>query len=146
MTHLPDLIEPTSYRDMRGELFAYPNLSLLPVVRMYVIRPENTTVIRAWQGHRYEKKWFYPASGAFEVKLIPLNGQGQPQPAAQLTYHLSATEPQQLAIPGGYLNGFKALEAGSTLIVFSDFDLEASKADDFRFGLDSIPWKTEKHG
>ena len=58
----------------------------------------------------------------------------------QLTYHLSAAEPQQLAIPGGYLNGFRALETGSTLIVFSDFDLEASKADDLRFGLDSIPW------
>lgn len=64
-------------------------MSLVPVVRMYVIRPEKTTVIRAWQGYRYEKKWYYPASGAFEVELIPLSEQGQPQSALQLTYHLS---------------------------------------------------------
>jgi len=53
---------------------------------------------------------------------------------------LSAAEAAVLAIPAGYLHGFKALEASSRLLVFSDFDLEASKVDDIRISLDDIPW------
>jgi dTDP-4-dehydrorhamnose 3,5-epimerase len=53
---------------------------------------------------------------------------------------LNASQPAVLAILGGYLNGFKALEENARLWVFSDFDLEASKADDIRFSLEEIPW------
>lgn len=140
MNQLPKLLEPTVYRDARGQLCAYPDLSLLPVVRMYAIKPEHTGIIRAWQGHMRERKWFYPATGSFEVRLIPLDAAGQPQEGAPLIFHLNANHPQMLLIPGAYANGFKAMESESTLLVFSDFDLEASKADDLRFGLDSIPW------
>jgi len=38
-----------------------------------------------------------------------------------------------LHIPGGYANGFKALEAHSKLMVFSDFSIADAGKDDFRF-------------
>jgi dTDP-4-dehydrorhamnose 3,5-epimerase len=41
-----------------------------------------------------------------------------------------------LIIPPGHVNGFSALEADSTMIVFSDMLLEDSKNDDFRFPSD----------
>ena len=36
-------------------------------------------------------------------------------------------------IPGGYANGFRALEPHSKLIVFSNFTVEESSSDDYRF-------------
>lgn len=140
MTILPKLIEAVAHKDNRGQLFAFPDLDLSEVVRMYAILPENTNIIRAWQGHRFERKWFYPAAGSFEVRLIPLDENAQPVPAKQLVLELSSAKPQHLLIPGGYLNGFRAMQPLSALLVLSDFSLEASKADDLRVGLDAIPW------
>lgn len=37
--------------------------------RMYVIKAE-TDVIRAWQGHKIESKWFFVLSCAFQVQTI----------------------------------------------------------------------------
>lgn len=136
----PQLIEAVAHQDNRGQLFAFPELDLSEVVRMYAILPENTSIIRAWQGHRLERKWFYAAAGGFEVRLIPLDENAQPVPAKQMKYELSTAKPQHLLIPGGYLNGFRAMEPQSALMVLSDFSLEASKADDLRVGLDAIPW------
>lgn len=107
---------------------------------MYAIEPANTIIIRAWQGHFKERKWFYAACGSFEVQTIPLDQFGKPNLAQRAQWILNANEGAVLAIPGGYLNGFRALEASSRLLVFSDFDLEASKADDIRFSMDDIPW------
>lgn len=45
-----------------------------------------------------------------------------------------------MKIPGGNYNGFKALEAGRILMVYSDFDLQQSKEDDFSVGIDQYPW------
>jgi dTDP-4-dehydrorhamnose 3,5-epimerase len=36
-------------------------------------------------------------------------------------------------IPGGYANGFKALEDNSRLLAFSNLSLEESRQDDYRF-------------
>jgi dTDP-4-dehydrorhamnose 3,5-epimerase len=107
---------------------------------MYAIEPANTNIIRAWQGHFKERKWFYIATGSFEVQTIPIDPSGKPDNSQRRKWMLSATGASVLAIPGGYLNGFKALEASSRLLIFSDFDLEASKADDIRLSLDQIPW------
>lgn len=136
----PALLRATRFNDQRGALCAFPGFDLSEVVRMYAIEPANTSIIRAWQGHFKERKWFWVAAGSFEVQTIPLGADHIPQLNARINWELSASQPAVLAIPGGYLNGFKALEADSSLVVFSDFDLEASKADDVRFTLEEIPW------
>ena len=126
--------------DSRGELHAFPTFDLKEIVRMYTIEPLNDQIIRAWQGHFKERKWFYAACGSFEVQTIPIDPSGKPDSRERRKWMLSAAESAVLAIPGGYLNGLRALEASSSLLVFSDFDLEASKADDIRISLDDIPW------
>ncbi len=138
--NLPKLFLGSSFMDSRGELHAFPTFDLKEIVRMYTIEPLNDQIIRAWQGHFKERKWFYAACGSFEVQTIPIDPSGKPDSRERRKWMLSAAESAVLAIPGGYLNGLRALEASSSLLVFSDFDLEASKADDIRISLDDIPW------
>ncbi|MFM7033280.1 MAG: hypothetical protein ACKOX4_12300, partial [Bacteroidota bacterium] len=87
-----------------------------------------------------ECKWFYAARGSFEVQTIPIDSSDKLDRAKRQKWILSAAESAVLSIPGGYLNGFRALEESSRFLVFSDFDLAASKADDIRFSLEEIPW------
>ncbi len=53
---------------------------------------------------------------------------------------LTSSESNILEIGGGQYNGFEALEEGSVLMVFSDFNLEQSKIDDYRETLETIYW------
>lgn len=103
------------------------------VVRTYCIEPK-LGVIRAWQGHKKETKWFYAAKGSFLVKMVDMDSLGKKE------YMLKDTESIVLEISGGHYNGFEALEEGSVLMVFSDVGLEESKRDDFRESLDKIKW------
>lgn len=137
---LPELLEASAFHDQRGVLNAWAAFDLKSIVRMYAIEPANTNIIRAWQGHFKERKWFYAASGSFEVQTIPIDPSGKPDTDQRYKWMLNAADSLVLAIPGGYLNGFKSLEGSSRLLVFSDFDLEVSKADDIRFSLEEIPW------
>jgi dTDP-4-dehydrorhamnose 3,5-epimerase-like enzyme len=140
-----EILTASAFQDQRGMLNAFVGFDLKPIVRMYAIEPANTNIIRAWHGHFKERKWFYAASGSFEVQTIPINASGKADSSQRRKWVLSATEASVLSIPGGYMNGFKALEASSRLLVFSDFDLEASKADDIRFTLADIPWIERGH-
>ena len=121
------------FSDYRGKLKSINDFNMSSIIRMYSIESE-LGVIRAWQGHKLETKWFYVIKGRFLVKTMNLVSH-------QVNlYKLSSVEPKVLKIPGGYYNGFEALETGSILIVFSDFDLQKSKEDDYRVSIDQYPW------
>ncbi|MBT8184623.1 MAG: hypothetical protein KJN76_07270 [Eudoraea sp.] len=104
------------------------------IIRFYEISPANTTIIRAWQGHKNEKKWFYCNSGAFVVNLIKIDNFEKPSRALKADkYVLSSEKPSILEVSGGYASGLKATENNSRLLVFSNFTLEESGKDDFRY-------------
>jgi len=121
------------HKDERGTVRFLNDFDMTQVVRMYCIEPK-LGVIRAWQGHKKETKWFYAAKGSFLVKTIIMVTSDKKE------YYLKDSESKVLEIPGGHYNGFEALEEGSVLMVFSDFGLEESKRDDFRESLDKIKW------
>ena len=127
------IIKGNTHTDDRGTVRFVNDFDMTKVVRMYSIEP-NIDVIRAWQGHKKETKWFYVAKGRFLVKTIGI------ETNIKSEFELSAAESMVLEIQGGHYNGFEALEEGSVLMVYSDFTLEASKADDLREGLDGIEW------
>lgn len=127
------LIKGETYKDHRGTLSFVNDFDMTKVVRMYSIEP-NINVIRAWQGHKKETKWFYVAKGSFLVKIVKMDSRKVSR------YRLTSNESKVLKIPGSYYNGFEALEEGSVLMVFSDFSLEESKNDDFRESLENMPW------
>ena len=127
------LIEGNIHLDERGGLRLVNNFDMSDVVRMYCIEPK-LGVVRAWQGHKVEMKWFYVAKGRFLVKTVAMESLNK------VEYVLTSSESNVLEIGGGYYNGFEALEEGSVLMVFSDFNLEQSKIDDYRETVENIKW------
>jgi dTDP-4-dehydrorhamnose 3,5-epimerase len=128
------LISGNIFQDERGSLSFLNDFSLKPIVRLYEIAPISTNIIRAWQGHKKESKWFYCSQGSFVINLVKLDDFKNPSNDLEVhEIHLKSENPQVLFIPGGYANGFKSTSENSKLMVFSDFDLEASKKDDYRY-------------
>ena len=134
------LIEGTQHKDERGILNFFNHFKMDEIVRVYEICPASVEVIRAWQGHQKEKKWFYCNSGAFIVNLIKIdNFEAPSEDIHPEEIYLNAKVPLVLEISGGYATGFKAVEENSRLLVFSNFSLDESLHDDFRYPLDT--WK-----
>ncbi|EKB49147.1 WxcM-like domain-containing protein [Cecembia lonarensis] len=127
------LIEGNLHRDERGVVRFVNDFDMSRVVRMYCIEAE-LGVIRAWQGHRKETKWFFAAKGSFLVKTVEMDSLDRKE------YILRDSESNVLEIPAGHYNGFEGLEEGAVMMVFSNVGLEHSMGDDFRESLDNINW------
>ncbi len=127
------LIEGNIHFDERGNVRFVNDFDMSAVVRMYCIEP-NLGVVRAWQGHKIERKWFYAVKGRFLVKTVEMDSLNK------VVFELTSTESKVLQIEGGYFNGFEALEEGSVLMVFSDFSVEDSINDDYRETIENINW------
>ena len=130
----PLIIEGGMVTDVRGRLAFVNDFDMKLVRRFYFIYHSTTDIIRAWQGHRIEKKWFYCVDGVFEVKLVKVDDWVSPSENLPcLTFILDAQKSNVLYIPNGFANGFRALRKDSRLLVFSDKKLEESLNDDYRF-------------
>ena len=99
--------------DYRGEIFHVNSLDMSEIERFYIIHQNDTSIIRAWHAHQYEKKWFYA--------IVPE------------VFHLSASDSKILLIPEGYANGIKADEPDSILMVFSNKVLSEALKDSWRY-------------
>lgn len=131
------LIEGEVFEDERGRMQFVNAFNMEGIVRFYEIAPKNQNVIRAWQGHRHERKWFHCLSGSFVINLIELDNFTDPgDHLVPLRFEISASKPEILAVPGGFATGFKASSEDARLQVFSDVSLEDSKNDDIRFPLE----------
>jgi len=128
------LIKGNTHTDSRGSISFVNDFDMSQIVRMYVISPQPN-VVRAWQGHKKETKWFLVTKGKILVRTRSI--EGSPKLTEQI---LKSDIPQVLQINPGFFNGFESLEKGSILTVFSDFTLEESKQDDYRATLEEIPW------
>ncbi len=95
----------------------------------------NTNIIRAWQAHTKEQKWFYVNSGSFLFVTARIDNFANPsENLDNKGWIISADDNTVLHVPGGFANGFKTLlTENSRLLVFSGSTLEESKADDYRF-------------
>lgn len=129
-----EIIEPEKFTDPRGCLTFFPSWDLSKIKRTYIIEHPNTEIIRAWQGHKTENKWFFPIQGEFEILLIQPDNWADPSPDLTPTiFTISGNEFKILHVPGGYASGIRAIEPNSKLLVFSNFTTQESKEDDFRF-------------
>ena len=134
MSLTPQLIIGKTHHDERGSISFINELDLSPVKRFYSITPKDTSIVRAWQGHQKESKWFQVTSGEFLIRLVKVDNWETPSKDLVVEeFILSEKNPQVLYIPKGYANGFQSTKENSTLLVFSDTTLETSKNEDFRF-------------
>lgn len=128
------LIKGNIHIDQRGIVRFVNDFHFENVKRFYTITHPDTNITRAWQGHKLETKYFYVTKGSFLINWIKIDNWQQPSKDLETNTHtLSDSESEILIIPPGHVNGFKALEPDSTMIMFSDMLLEDSKKDDYRF-------------
>ncbi len=133
----PVLIDGGSFKDNRGELDYFNSFSFDDIKRFYIIKNKNDFSIRAWQGHKIEKKYFFVTKGSFIICAVKVDNWSNPSPNLNVySFDVIESEPQILHIPSGYANGFKAMSRESNLIVFSNLRLEESQNDIYRFPQD----------
>ncbi|MGB5555182.1 MAG: hypothetical protein WBM83_11030 [Flavobacteriaceae bacterium] len=136
MKHVVE-ISGSSHVDARGKLIFFNTFDMGQIVRFYSIEPSSVNVVRAWQGHKLEKKWFYCTAGSFVINLVKVDDFEHPSKQLNVErFVVSAAEPKILALPKGYANGFKALVEGSKLMVFSNASLTESQQDDYRYSIE----------
>ena len=122
--------------DARGILSYNNDFDLTPVKRMYVIENQDTQVVRAWQGHKKEQRWFTAVKGSFKIELIAIDNWEKPSKNLQkYNFTLTAEKMNVLHIPSGYVSSIQSLEAASKLLVMADC-LLGENQDDYRFAVD----------
>ena len=125
------------FTDERGTVNFVNDFDLSRIKRFYITTNASINIIRAWQGHKIESRWFYCVQGSFDVRLIKIDNWNNPSKTQQLeTFKISSNKAEVLHIPKGYINGFKALEENSKLIIFSDYKLNEIANDNYRFDKD----------
>jgi dTDP-4-dehydrorhamnose 3,5-epimerase len=127
------LFKGGSYSDERGNIRFVNEKIPCNYKRFYLISPANTDTIRAWQGHKFEKKAFYAISGSFIIAVVkPSHFEVPGEDEIPEFFELSKENNALLHVPGGCYTGIKSKAADSILLVLSEFDLEESKEDDYR--------------
>lgn len=134
MDETPKIIKGASFSDQRGMLRFVNDFSFHNVKRFYIIKHTDKSTVRAWQGHQYENKYFFPLSGSFVVAWVKIDNFNNPSLNLEAHHHIISSENSEiLAIPKGYANGLKAVTPGAEILVFSDMDLEGSTKEKCRY-------------
>ncbi len=148
MSIKPKIIKGGIHVDDRGSMRFINDFKLDEIKRFYFIKHPDISVIRAWQGHKVEKKLFYPISGSFLIAWVEIDNFDNPSMNLPSdSYILNSTNNEVLTIPGGYANGLMALEPNSEVMVLSDFDLKESIKEKNRYPSEWwFDWKTINKG
>lgn len=147
MQETPTIIKGGTFSDELGSMRFVNDFHFNDVKRFYFIKHSNTEFVRAWQGHQFEKKYFYPISGSFIVAWVKIDDFENPSKNLVPEYHIiSSVTSEIVSIPKGYANGLKALEPDSELMIFSDMSLEDSLAENIRYPSDWwLDWNSIEH-
>lgn len=130
MLRNPQLIKGGSFKDERGTVSFINDFTFYGVKRFYQINNANTDLVRAWQGHQVEHKYFYVSTGSFVIAWVKIDDWQSPSVTLEGAHAtLRANEPVILSIPPGYANGILALEKDASLIIFSDQTVASSTND-----------------
>lgn len=118
------IINGDSYKDERGILYFNNDFNLDKIKRTYSIFHSDTTIIRAWQVHDLEHKYFKCIRGKFLLTWKKI-GDNSIVEKKYLKEHDNVI----VSIPCGYANGLKAKEENSEILIFSNLSLEESMKD-----------------
>lgn len=133
----PELIKGGFAVDERGTVSFVNDFDFHEVKRFYIAENMSTDVIRAFHGHMKEAKYISVIEGAAIVIAVPIDNSEKPSKDVEIErFVLSAASPSVLYVPGGYANGFRALDKNTKVIFFSNTSLEDSQEDSFRFAFD----------
>lgn len=141
----PTVIEGEIFCDARGRIASVNAFDFADVRRMYVVHHPETSIVRGWNGHAFERKWFFCSAGAFRVALVKIdNWQAPSKDLKPSFYDLQEGKSALLCVPAGYASCLRALVPHATLTVFSDKTLAQSQADSYKFDKDYwFQWEDE---
>ena len=138
----PTLLSGNRYTDERGSLFYNNDFDTSLIKRIYFIENISTKVIRGWQGHKIEQRWFNVVQGSFRIKLIKIDNWELPSKHLGCKeFIISNKSLDVLHIPKGYTSCIQSKEEGSKLLAMSDYMLGEIE-DDFRFDLNYFECKS----
>ena len=130
----PYIIKGGDYTDERGQLEFFNEFDMSPIKRVYFTTHCDIEVVRAWQGHTIESRWFRCVNGSFNVKLVEIDNWENPSDDLKVfEYELTSEKQEILYIPNGYVNGFKALKEDSKLMIMSNYGFNEIENDQIRF-------------
>ena len=133
----PEIIEGGFFEDLRGRIQYVNDFHFENVRRFYLITHPEKSIIRAWQGHQQETKSFYVTKGSFVVAWVKIDHFENPSQDLKAEHIiLKAGESKILTLPPGYANGLNSLEPNSQIMVFSDYLLNESLDNKYRFDKD----------
>ena len=124
--------------DHRGNVEFFNELNLSDYKRFYTVTNPKIGTVRAWHGHKNEKKLIKVLSGKFLVGVIEIDDWENPDKTIDPEMVEMDINSDLLSIPEGYANGAMNLEENSKIMYFSSSTLEDSLSDDYRF--DSKYW------
>ena len=131
----PILLRGNIHKDTRGSLYDSNGFDTSIIKSIYFIEKMDTSVIRGWQGHEIEQRWFSAVQGSFLIKLIKIDNWAHPtKHLICKEFSIAAQVLDVLHVPKGYISSIQALEAGSRLLVMSDF-LIGELNEEFRYDL-----------
>lgn len=120
--------------DDRGSVAFVNDASLYGFRRFYVVRNHSRKFVRAWHGHRRERKLITVMSGTALICCVAVDDWDNPSPSLEVhRYVLSAERPAVLSVPGGFANGSMNLTDETAVCYFSDTSIEEASMDDVRF-------------
>lgn len=131
----PQIIEGNIHSDQRGDLRYNNAFDATEVKRIYIIENKDTSLIRGWQGHKIEQRWFSALSGNFEIKLIEIDDWQNPSKELKpYVFLLDSNNLKVLHIPAGYVSSIKALDDNSKLLVMADYKIGEIQ-DEYRYDI-----------
>lgn len=120
--------------DFRGKLSFANDFHMDEVRRFYLIRNADTSTIRAWHAHQFEKKWFYLIQGAATLAFVKIDHWEGPSPDLKPEiFSLTADDNKIICIPEGYANGIKTHTPDTIIMVYSNKILEDALQDSWRY-------------
>jgi dTDP-4-dehydrorhamnose 3,5-epimerase-like enzyme len=133
---IPKIISGNSHTDTRGTLFYNNDFDASEIKRVYVIENVTTDIIRAWQGHKIEQRWFSSIKGSFKIGLIKIDNWENPSKDLEMhLFKVNADTLEVLHVPQGYVSSIQSLQEGSKLLVMADYLLGEIK-DEYRYDMD----------
>tara|TARA_R110002051_G_scaffold325568_1_gene428964 strand:- start:14574 stop:14990 length:417 start_codon:yes stop_codon:yes gene_type:complete len=133
---VPKLILGDSHQDDRGTLKFNNDFDATLVKRVYSIENADTVLVRGWQGHRVEQRWFTAVLGKFKIELIKVDDWENPTKELNKTiFELSDENADILYVPKGYISSLQAMTEASKLLAMSDYKLNEIQ-DEYKFSSD----------
>lgn len=131
----PILIKGGIFSDERGLLLYNNDFDVTEIKRMYIIKNKSPELIRGWQGHKIEQRWFSVICGEFLIKLLAVDNWESPSKDLEvMEFQITASNMSVLHVPAGYISSIQSTKENAKLLVMSDYLLGSIK-DEYRYDI-----------